>query len=145
MHEVIVLLPPKSGFQVSLSNIPPPQAGKGYYAWLLLDQDQSEANSRALGMLVISNGTATLSSPYIDPLHDNLLASFSRFLVTEEPTSPSPLDPSLDKGTWRYYAEIPQNPAVQNCLAATNQLNALCHLRHLLSGDHELAEVNLPG
>jgi hypothetical protein len=100
----------------------------------LPDQDQSEANSRALGMLVISNGTATLSSPYIDPLHDNLLASFSRFLVTEEPTSPSPLDPSLDKGTWRYYAEIPQNPAVQNCLAAINQLNALCHLRHRSPG-----------
>jgi len=132
-------------FQVSLSNIPSPPAGKGYYAWLLPDQDQNEANPRALGMLVISNGTATLSSPYIDPLHGNLLASFSRFLVTEEPTNPPPLDPSLDKGTWRYYAEIPQNPPVQNCVAAINQLNALCHLRHLLSGDPELAEVNLPG
>ena len=125
--------------------MPSPQVGNGYYAWLLPDQDQSEANPRALGMLVISNGTATLSSPYIDPLHDNLLASFSRFLVTEEPTSPPPLDPSLDKGTWRYYAEIPQNPPVQNCVAAINQLNALCHLRHLLSGDPELAEVDLPG
>ncbi|HKF37148.1 MAG TPA: hypothetical protein VKB35_09630, partial [Ktedonobacteraceae bacterium] len=28
---------------------------------------------------------------------------------------------------------------------AINQLNALCHLRHLLSGDPELARVNLPG
>jgi hypothetical protein len=131
--------------QVCLSNIPSPQAGKSYYAWLLPDQDQSEANPRALGMLVISNGAATLSSPYIDPLHNNLLASFSRFLVTEEPTSPTPLDPSLDKGTWRYYAEIPQSPPVQNCVAAINQLNALCHLRHLLSGDPELTLVNLPG
>ena len=54
MHEVIVLLPPKTVFQVSLSNMPSPQVGKGYYAWLLPDQDQSEANPRALGMLVIS-------------------------------------------------------------------------------------------
>jgi eukaryotic-like serine/threonine-protein kinase len=132
-------------FQVSLSNIPSPQAGKSYYAWLLPDQVQSEANPRALGVLVISNGAATLSSPYVDPLHENLLGSFSRFLVTEEPTSPPPLDPSLNKGTWRYYAEIPQSPPVQNCVAAINQLNALCHLRHLLSGDPELALVNLPG
>jgi serine/threonine protein kinase len=132
-------------FQVRLSNIPSPQAGKSYYAWLLPDQVQSEANTRALGVLVVSNGAATLSSPYVDPLHDNLLASFSRFLVTEEPTNPAPLDPSLDKGTWRFYAEIPQTPLVQNCVAAINQLNALCHLRHLLSGDPELAQVNLPG
>jgi hypothetical protein len=96
-------------------------------------------------VLIVSKGAATLSSLYVDPLHDNLLASFSRFLVTEEPTNPAPLDPSLDKGTWRYYAEIPQTPPVQNCVAAINQLNALCHLRHLLSGDPELAQVNLPG
>jgi serine/threonine protein kinase len=132
-------------FQVSLSNIPSPQTGKSYYAWLLPDQVQSEVNPRALGVLVISNGAATLSSPYLDPLHDNLLSSFSRFLVTEEPTSPAPLDPSLDKGTWRYYAEIPQSPPVQNCVATINQLNALCHLRHLLSGDPELVMVNLSG
>jgi hypothetical protein len=30
-------------------------------------------------------------------------------------------------------------------VAAINQLNALCHLRHLLSGDPELTRVNLPG
>ena len=132
-------------FQVTLSNVPLPQVGNSYYAWLLPDQNQSEASPRALGTLVVTNGGATLPSPYVDPQHSNLLIYFSRFLVTEEPKSPPPLDPSLDKGTWRYYAEIPQNPPVRDCIAVINQLNVLCHLRHLLSGDPELAEVNLPG
>lgn len=132
-------------FQVNLSNVPMPQAGKSYFAWLLPDQNQSESNPRALGTLVITKGAATLLFPYVDPQHNNLLVNFSRFLVTEEPTNPTPLDPSLDKGIWRYHAEIPQNPPVQNCIAVINQLNDLCHLRHLLSGDPELAQVNLPG
>lgn len=62
---------------------------------------------------MVTNGVATLPSAYIDPQHDNLLNTFSRFLVTE--------------------------------LAVINQLNDLCHLRHLLSGDPELAMVNLSG
>ena len=132
-------------FQIRLSNVPLPQVGNSYYAWLLPDQTQSEASSRPLGTLVVTNGVATLSSPYVDPKHDNLLIDFSRFLVTEEPKSPVPLDPSLDKGTWRYYAEIPQNPPLKDCLTVINQLNDLCHLRHLLSGDPELAQVHLPG
>ncbi len=132
-------------FQVHLSNVPLPQAGNSYYAWLLPDQTQSEASSRPLGTLVVTNGVATLSSPYVDPKHENLLIDFSRFLVTEEPKSPVPLDSSLDKGTWRYYAEIPQNPPLKDCLTVINQLNDLCHLRHLLSGDPELAQVHLPG
>ena len=94
---------------------------------------------------MVTNGVASLPSPYVDPQHDNLLIYFSRFLVTEEPKSPVPLNPSLDKGTWRYYAEIPQNPPVKDCVAVINQLNDLCHLRHLLSGDPELAQVNLSG
>lgn len=132
-------------FQIQLSNVPLPQAGNSYYGWLLPDQNQSEANPRALGTLVVTNGVAALPSPYIDLQHDNLLNYFSRFLVTEEPRSPVPQDPSLDKGTWRYYAGIPQNPPVKDCVGAINQLNALCHLRHLLSNDPELAQVHLQG
>ena len=132
-------------FLVNLSNVPMPQSGNAYYAWLLPDQNQSEASPRALGMLVVTNGVATLPFPYVDPQHDNLLIYYSRFLVTEEPKSPVPLDPSLDKGTWRYYAEIPQNPPLKDCAVVIHQLNVLCHLRHLLSGDPELTQVNLPG
>ncbi len=132
-------------FEINLSNVMAPQAGHSYYAWLLPDQNQSEANPLALGTLVVTNGVATLPAHYVDPQHDNLLINFSRFLVTEEPASPVPLAPSLDKGTWRYSAEIPQNPSVKDCVAAINQLNDLCHVRHLLSGDPELARVHLSG
>jgi len=132
-------------FLVNLSNVPMPQSGNAYYAWLLPDQNQSEASPRALGTLVVINGVAILPLPYVDPQHDNLLIYYSRFLATEEPKSPVPLDPSLDKGTWRYYAEIPQNPHLKDCTVVIHQLNVLCHLRHLLSGDPELTQVNLPG
>ncbi len=131
-------------FQVKLSNVPLPQAGNSYYAWLLPDLNR-EASPLALGTLMVTNGVASLPSPYVDPQHDNLLSYFSRFLVTEEPKSPVPLSYSLDQGTRRYYAEIPQNPPAKDCLAVINQLNDLCHLRHLLSGDPKLAQVNLPG
>jgi TIR domain len=131
-------------FQVNLSNIPSPLAGNNYYAWLLPDQNQ-EASSRALGPLMITHGTASLLSPYVDPQHNNLLIYFSGFLVTEEPESPVPQNFSLDKGKWRYYAEIPQSPPVDCLTANINQLNDLCHLRHLLSSDPTLLKVNLTG
>ena len=132
-------------FQVRLSNIPAPAAGNSYYAWLLPDTIQTEANPRALGTLSITNGVAALSSPYMDPQQHNLVAQFSRFLVTEEATNPAPPSPSLDTKTWRYYAAIPQNPPAKNCTGVINQLSALCHLRHLISGDPELANANLKG
>ncbi|HEY3993209.1 MAG TPA: hypothetical protein VGM01_10060, partial [Ktedonobacteraceae bacterium] len=114
--------------------------------WLLPDQAQSEASPRALGTLTISAGVATLRAPYVDPQHANLIAQFSRFLVTEEPANPAPQSPSLNTALWRYYAAIPQSAADGNCLGANlNQLSVLCHLRHLLSSDPELVQVNLQG
>ena len=132
-------------FQINLSNIPNPASGKSYYAWLLPDSNQSEATSLSLGPLNVSNGSASLPASYIDPQHTNLIAMYSRFLVTEENTNPPPQSYSLDKKTWRYYAEIPQNPAPRDCTGQINQLSDLCHVRHLLSGDPELNRVNLPG
>jgi serine/threonine protein kinase len=131
-------------FQVNLSNIPAPAAGKQYYAWLMPDLAQSENSDRALGTLHVSGGVATLS--YTDPQHSNLVGQFSRFLVTEEAISPAPISPSLDKTAWRYYAEIPQGTVIKNCAGvAITQLSVLCHMRHLLSGDPDLAKVNLQG
>lgn len=131
-------------FQVNLKNLATPVAGKQYYAWLLPDTAQSENSARALGVLHVSGGAATLS--YIDPQHTNLVGQFSRFLVTEEAASPAPISPSLDKATWRYYAEMPQVPLIKNCSGvAVTQLSVLCHLHHLLSGDPDLARVNLQG
>ena len=131
-------------FQVNLSKISTPAAGKQYYAWLMPDLVQSENSDRALGPLQVSGGAATLS--YTDPQHANLVGLFSRFLVTEEASSPTPISPSLDKTTWRYYAEIPQGTPIKDCAGVSiTQLSVLCHLRHLLSGDPDLAKVHLQG
>jgi serine/threonine protein kinase len=131
-------------FQVNLHGLATPALGKQYYAWLLPDLAQSESSARALGVLHVSGGSAALS--YTDPQHNNLVGQFSRFLVTEEPASPAPISPSLDQTTWRYYGEIPQGTPVKDCSGvALNQLSVLCHLRHLLSGDPDLAKVHLQG
>jgi eukaryotic-like serine/threonine-protein kinase len=132
-------------FQVNLTNIPLPDAGKRYYAWLLPDMNQSEADLRALGPLTVNGSVATLPSPYVDPQHNNLLVQFSRFLVTEEDANVTPTGPAPDTKLWRYYATLPQTAPSNNCQNTINQLSALCHLRHLLSGDPEIAQVNLKG
>lgn len=132
-------------FQFRLTNVPAPEAGQRYYAWLLPDLAQSEANPRALGPLTVSSGVATLPTPYIDPQHENLFGRFSRFLVTEEPEQPAPQSPSLNTALWRYYAQIPQSPPLSDCASVINQLSVLCHLRHLLASDPELTQVNLQG
>lgn len=132
-------------FQLNLSTIPNPSSGKSYYAWLLPDSIQSEAGSLSLGPLDVNNGSASLHSSYIDPQHTNLIALYSRLLITEESTNPPPQSYSLDKKTWRYYVGIPQTPASRDCTSHINQLSDLCHIRHLLSGDPELNRVNLPG
>ena len=132
-------------FQLNLSTIPNPSSGKSYYAWLLPDSIQSEAGSISLGPLDVNNGSTSLHSSYVDPQHTNLIALYSRLLITEESTNPPPQSYSLDKKTWRYYAEIPQTPASRDCTSHINQLSDLCHIRHLLSGDPELNRVNLSG
>lgn len=132
-------------FQVNLTSISAPASGKQYYAWLLPDVSQSEANPRSLGPLTLRNGAANLPTPYVDPQHASLIAQFSRFLVTEESSSPLPSSPSLDTGMWRYYAQIPQSSPVVNCQGTVTQLSVLCHLRHLLSNDPDLMQVHLQG
>jgi eukaryotic-like serine/threonine-protein kinase len=132
-------------FQVRIAHVPDPAAGTQYYAWLLPDQIQTEASARLLGTLTLSAGVAILNSPYMDPQHANLIAQFSRFLVTEEPAHPVPQSPSLNTHTWRYYALIPQDVLNNSCQGAINKLSVLCHLRHLLANDPELIQVNLQG
>lgn len=134
-------------FDVSLSSIPNPAAGNSYYAWLLPDSDQPEGIAIALGPLSDSGGTWALATTYTDPQHSNLIGSFSRLLITEEPTNPAPQSYSLDKTKWRYYAAIPQTPTSTTCdvLTTLNQLSDLCHVRHLLSNDPDLEKVHLQG
>ncbi|HEY0753833.1 MAG TPA: protein kinase [Ktedonobacteraceae bacterium] len=131
-------------FQINLSHIPAPAAGKQYYAWLLPDVAQAESSVRALGVLQVNGGNAVFS--YTDPQHNNLISLFSRFLVTEEVSNPAPISPALDKAAWRYYGEIPQGTFIKDCAGVTvTQLSVLCHMRHLLSGDPDLQKVHLQG
>ncbi|HEV2662767.1 MAG TPA: hypothetical protein VGU68_19325, partial [Ktedonobacteraceae bacterium] len=127
---------------VDLSNLAQPATGKSYYAWLLSDKSQSDTQSILLGALGVTNGHAQLLYPG-DANHTNLLAITSRFLVTEEDTTPTPLTPSPDYSTWRYYGEFSQTPI--NAPDNPNHFSYLDHLRHLLAADPTLNELELPG
>ncbi len=127
---------------VDLSNLAPPLTGKSYYAWLLSDKSQSDTQSTLLGALPVNNGHAQLLYPG-DANHTNLLAITSRFLVTEEDTTPTPLTPSPDYSTWRYYGEFSQTPS--NAPDNPKHYSYLDHLRHLLAADPTLDELELPG
>ncbi|HZR40100.1 MAG TPA: protein kinase, partial [Ktedonobacteraceae bacterium] len=74
--------------QVDLQNLPDPQAGKSYYAWLLNDNDSDTGPLPILlGALTIKNGRADITYPG-DTQHNDLLANYSRLLVTEENANP---------------------------------------------------------
>jgi serine/threonine protein kinase len=124
--------------QIRLNNISPPQTGMSYYAWLLNDTTK-EWNPVFLGTLSINNGTTVLS--YVDPQHANLLASDSRFLVTEESAASQPVSPSLSQSAWIYYAEISQVPDPNN----PKHYSLYDHIRHLLSADPNVLETGLSG
>ena len=124
--------------QVKLDNIPPPQTGMNYYAWLINDKTK-EWNPLYLGVLTVNNGTAVLS--YADRQLTNLLATNSRFLVTEESAASPPVSPSLSQSAWSYYAEFSQVPDPNN----PKHFSLYDHIRHLLSADPNVAETGLSG
>jgi serine/threonine protein kinase len=123
---------------INLHNISPPPAGKSYYAWLLTDSNNPEDPQIALGKVTVDHGTIHYLFPG-DQLHDNLLALTSRFLITEEDASTTPIFPSPDHSVWLYYAAIPQIPS------GRDHFSVLDHLRHLLAEDPKLALKNLHG
>ena len=126
--------------QINLQKISPPQPGKSYYAWLL-NSKTSELKPIILGKLTVnSDGTASLTYPG-DAAHTDLLASNTRFLITEEDTS-APPGPSLDPSAWSYYAEFSQKP---NPLDPPNNYSLYDHIRHLLAADPKLQGVGLTG
>nr|HET6902902.1 protein kinase [Ktedonobacteraceae bacterium] len=124
--------------QIDLHNLSNPASGNAFYAWLLSDNTMTEASSLFLGKLPVSNGTVHFH--YMgDAQHSNLLASYSRFLITSEAASPTPIAPSVDRHAWQYYAEIPQTPS------KVDNFSLLDHLRHLLAKDPDLEPLHLPG
>ena len=126
--------------ELDLSHIASPARGNSYYAWLLGD-NPVEDNTLLLGTLKVNTGSVHLQ--YMgDAQHTNLLAFASRFLVTEEPTSPAPMVPSPDTSTWRYSAAFPRTP---NPMDTAHHFGLLDHLRHLLALDPTMQELGLPG
>ncbi len=134
--------------QVDLSNLANPAPGKSYDAWLLGDKNQGEMTAVFLGMLAIKNGGAHLFYAG-DQSHTNLLAFTSRFLVTEEDSTVTPLAPSPDYGTWRYYGELLQTPLQTpvsiSAVGGMTRFSFLDHLRYLLASDPMLDQNELPG
>ncbi len=125
--------------QIDLQNIPAPQPGKKYYAWLTTSSSQTDIPALALGSLSPNHGRVTMS--YSDAQHVNLLASYNRFLVTEEDASQQPVNPSLDPNAWLYsdsFSTAP-NPTDPKHYSLFN------HLQHLLSQDPKLKAAGLTG
>ncbi len=123
---------------IDLHNLKDPDPGKSYYAWLVSDTTVTELVTVPIGKLTLNHGSIYVFYPG-DAEHTNLIAHYSRFLITQEDTNAPPLTPSLNQSAWSYYAELPQkvNPA--------DNLSMLSHLRHLLSADPTLDKLNLPG
>jgi len=124
---------------IDLGDLTPPAPGKSDYAWLLPDTSHDEQQPVFLGALQILRGSAQLI--YTSPNHANLLATYSRFLVTEQAANEEPIIPSLDPATWRYAGSIPSTPTPGDA----NQYSLLSHLRHLLAKDPTLELIGLSG
>ena len=125
---------------VDLNNLSNPAPGMNYYAWLLSDKHQADLKAVLLGTLSLNNGRAHLLYQG-DAQHTNLLLITSRFLVTEEDATVTPVSPSPDMSTWRYYGEFAQVPNMRD----PQHYSYLDHLRHLLASDPTLDDLELPG
>jgi len=127
--------------QIDLQNVPAPVASKSDYAWLLGDENKSEAGSLLLGSLSVNQGKVHFIYTG-DQQHDNLLENYSRFLVTEEDANIIPVAPSVVTSSWHYIAELPQKPDPKDTV---HHFSVLAHLRHLLSADPTLDGLKLHG
>jgi len=150
--------------QINVDNVSPPQSGKNYYAWLLNDKTMTW-RPIFLRSLVFNNNTLALFYPG-DAVHSNLLATNSRFLITEEDAAVPPTSPSLDPNTWMYYAEFSQKlPSSANPMStpassmsrptdsmstpassmSMSSFSLYDHIRHLLAAAPALQAVGLTG
>ena len=126
--------------QINLINVSPAPSGKSYYAWLLNDKNL-DWKPIYLGQLAYNNGTLNLFYAG-DAIHSNLLATNSRFLVTEEDASATPTSPSLDPHAWVYYAEFSQIKPVPT---DPKSYSLYDHIRHLLADDPKVKAAGLTG
>ena len=137
--------------QIDLQNIPAPQAGKSYHAWLLGDQDPRQRDDLLVPRpvkppilltknLPVSNGSVHFLYPG-DAGHNNLLSNTSRLLITEEDAASTGSAPSPDHAAWRYFALLPQAPIPGDA----NGFNALIHIRHLFYNETDIRVLGLYG
>jgi hypothetical protein len=124
---------------LDLFGLTPPASDKSDYAWLLPDTSHNEQQPVLLGTLQILRGSAQLT--YTAPTHTNLLATYSRFLATEQAVNEEPSIPSLDPATWRFAGSIADTPTPGDA----NHYSLLSHLRHLLAKDPTLEGIGLSG
>jgi hypothetical protein len=125
------------GLRISVQNIDNPGSGKRYYGWLTSSGADLPI---ALGALSVNN--RKIITTYSDPNHNNLLAHYGRFLITEENANQQPTNPSLDvEHDWRYFSEFSTVPSQ----ADPSHFSLLDHLRHLLAQDPKLEKVGLQG
>jgi len=124
---------------VSLHNLSTPASGKSFFAWLLPDPTDDTTLPRLLGKLAITGGKVQLT--YVDPNHDDLLASYSGLRVSEQPSNSALTTPPLDPKTWRYVGSIPNIPTPGD----EKQYSLLNHIRHLLAKDPTLQDIGLAG
>lgn len=119
---------------IVLTGLTAPVKGAGYYAWMAKASGSAETRWQPLGWLTFSQRAATLL--YRDPQRRNLLASYSRFLITQEQASIPPLQPSA---TWVAQASISTVPAPLD----PHHYSLLNHLQHLLATDPALERLHL--
>jgi hypothetical protein len=135
--------------EIDLHNIPDPQAGKSYYAWLLADRHPTAEKDLLqppplfnlpllLGRLHVDHGSVSFLYKGTAQ-HDDLFALSSRLLITEEDTNGTPRGPSAGRSAWLYYAEIPQT--YRDSLG----LSALDHIRHLFYKETVVNVLGLSG
>ncbi len=138
--------------QVDLQNVKVPPAGKSYYLWLLADKDTTPKPD-LLGPvpihppILLTNNLPVQQNGIVhyeyqgDAQHDNLLSATSRLLITLEDSGKNPANPSADRSTWIYYAELPQALIPKD----PTGLRGLDHLRHLYYNENHLKVLALYG
>jgi serine/threonine protein kinase len=127
--------------QINLHHLAAPPHLKAYYAWLLGDEKESPPLLLDTKALPFNQGNVQWLFPG-DSQQANLLATYSRFLITEEDAQGIPSVPSVNFSDWRYAAVIPHIPDPAD---THSHFSMLDHLRHLLSGEKTISSVGLSG
>lgn len=124
---------------LTLSHLATPPKGMEEVAWLLPERTDDGTVPLFLGPLPVASGSAHLE--YRQPDHRNLLARYSRVVITAEEVGHTPVMPSLDPAHLLATGAIPDTPTPGD----EKQYSLLSHLRHLLASDPTLQAIGLFG